>query len=304
METLMFFYMLSPPVSEGVIRPNGSSRPLLLALIVTLTFAVVEVIGGILSGSLALLSDSGHMFTDVLALGLSLGAALLTTRPPTKKHTFGFHRVEILVALINGITLIGLALIIIIEAINRFQHPRQVDSSIMLLISTIGLGANLLGMFILHEKTAENLNVKGAYLHMLGDLLSSIGVIVAALLIMFFGLEAADPVISIVIGAVIIVGAYRLVNQSITILLEAVPEHIDLEEVEKTLLEVEGVKGVNEIHAWTLTSGVYAMSLHIVVGDRTISSCSLLMNEIRGFLKNKFQITHSTIELDTDVCDS
>jgi len=289
-------------VSEGVIRPNGSRRPLLLALLITLVFSIVEVIGGVVSGSLALLSDSGHMFTDVLALGLSLGAAMLTTRPPTKKHTFGLHRVEILVALVNGLTLMVLAIVIIIEAVNRFQNPREVESSIMLIVSIIGLGANILGMLILHERTAENLNVKGAYLHMLGDLLSSIGVIAAALLIMFFGLTLADPVISIAIGVVIIVGAYRLVNQSIAILLEAVPEHIDLEEVERAVLGLEGVNEVHDIHAWTLTSGVYAMSLHVVVGERTVSSCAPLLAEIRELLSAKFQVTHTTIELDSDIC--
>lgn len=289
-------------VSEGIIRPNGSRRPLLMALIITLVFSIVEVIGGVVSGSLALLSDSGHMFTDVLALGLSLGAAMLTMRPPTRKHTFGLHRAEILVALVNGLTLMVLAIVIIIEAVNRFQNPRPIDSSIMLIVSVIGLGANILGMLILHERTAENLNVKGAYLHMLGDLLSSIGVFAAALLILFFDLTLADPLISIVIGAVIIVGAYRLVNQSITILLEAVPEHIDLEEVEKALLDLEGVVEVHDVHAWTLTSGMYAMSLHVVVVDRTLSSCAPLREEIRKLLSDKFQVTHTTIELDSVSC--
>ncbi len=283
-------------------RTNASSKPLLIALFITLGFAIFEVSGGLLSGSLALLSDAGHMFTDVLALGLSLGAALLTMRKPTKKHTFGFHRVEILVAFVNGITLVVLALIIIIEGVNRFQQPRQVDSSLMLIIALIGLGANLLGMFILREKTKDNLNVKGAYLHMMGDLLSSVGVIVAALLILFFGLVEADPIISIVIGLVIIIGAYRLVNQSITILLEAVPEHIDLVEVEQAIEQIEGVESIHDIHAWTLTSGVYAMNIHIIVKDQPVSSCSPLLREINDMLKGKFQITHTTIQFEFGDC--
>lgn len=290
-------------MTEDMHRVNRSSKPLLIALCITLSFAIVEAVGGVLSGSLALLSDAGHMFTDVLALGLSLGAAMLTTKLPTKKHTYGFHRVEIIVALVNGVVLAVLSILIIIEAIERFQQPRPVDSPLMLIVSIIGLGANLLGIMILRERTKENLNVKGAYLHMMGDLLSSIGVIVAALLILFFELTLADPLISIIIGLVIIIGAYRLVNQSISILLEAVPEHIDLEEVERALKEIIGVEGIHDLHAWTLTSGVYAMSVHIVVGDRTVSSCSRLLAEIDELLKEKFQITHSTIQVDHVRCE-
>ena len=185
-------------MSEVSLR-NSSSKLLLLALGITLAFALVEIIGGILSGSLALLSDAGHMFTDVLALGLSLGASLVTTKAD-ERHTFGFHRIEILVALVNGVILAVLSIIIIMEALERIGQPPSVDSSLMLLVSMIGLGANLMGMYILRDKKKENLNVKGAYLHMLGDLLSSIGVILAALLILTFNLTVADAIISIVIG--------------------------------------------------------------------------------------------------------
>lgn len=280
-------------------RNNGSSKVLSLALIVTLCFALIEVLGGVLSDSLALLSDAGHMFTDVLALGLSLGAAIMTTRRPTKKHTFGFHRIEILVALVNGITLAVISIVIMVEAIGRLQHPPTVDSSLMLMVSIIGLGANLLGMFILRHKTKENLNVRGAYLHMLGDLLSSLGVIIAAVLILLFDLVIADTIISMVIGVIIIIGAYRLVNQSITILLEAAPEHIDTEDVERALMEIEGVERVHHIHAWTLTSGVYAMSLHIVVKDRPISLCNRILTMTNEVLKERYQVSHSTIQIES-----
>ncbi len=278
---------------------NGSARVLLLALGVTLGFALVEVVGGILSDSLALLSDAGHMFTDVLALGLSLGAAAMAARQPTKRHTFGFHRIEILVALANGTVLAVLSIVIIMEALNRLRDPPTVDSSLMLVVSFIGLGANLLGMYLLRDKTKENLNVKGAYLHMLGDLLSSAGVIVAALLIMFFNLVVADAMISIVIGLVIIVGASRLMNQSISILLEAAPAHIDMEEVERALMQIEGVERVHDIHAWTITSGMHAMSLHLVVRDRPISACNGLITEANSILRDRFQVGHSTIQVES-----
>ncbi len=286
-------------MSEVSLR-NSSSKLLLLALGITLAFALVEIIGGILSGSLALLSDAGHMFTDVLALGLSLGASLVTTKRPTKRHTFGFHRIEILAALVNGIILAVLSIIIILEALERIGRPPSVDSSLMLLVSMIGLGANLMGMYILRDKTKENLNVKGAYLHMLGDLLSSLGVILAALLIFLFNLTVADAIVSVVIGAVIIVGAYRLVDQSIAILLEATPDHIDMEEVERVLMEIEGVERVHDLHAWTLTSGVYAMSLHIVVKDRPIDFCNNLIVKANQLLRERYQVTHSTIQIETE----
>jgi cobalt-zinc-cadmium efflux system protein len=201
--------------------------------------------------------------------------------------------------LVNGLTLAVLSILIIIEALNRFQQPSEVDSSLMLTVSLIGLGVNLVGMFVLRGRKDENLNVKGAYLHMMGDLLSSIGVIVAALLIQWFGLILADPLISIFIGVVIIIGAYELVERSISILLEAVPSHIDLDEVERTLQGLDGVARVHDIHIWTLTSGVYAMSAHILVQDRTVSSCDPLMREINQLVKNKFQITHLTLQIES-----
>jgi cobalt-zinc-cadmium efflux system protein len=281
------------------LRNNGSSRVLMMALGVTLGFALIEVVGGVLSGSLALLSDAGHMFTDVLALGLSLGAAVIATRRPTKKHTYGFHRIEILVALVNGIILAIISIMIIVEAVGRLQRPTDVNSSLMLTIALIGLGANLLGMYILRHKTKENLNVKGAYLHMMGDLLSSLGVISAAILIQLFDLVIADAAISFIIGTVIIIGAYRLVNQSITILLEAAPDHIDMEDLERDLSEIEGVEQVHHIHTWTLTSGVYAMSLHIVVRDRPISMCDKILLRANEILKEKYHINHSTIQIES-----
>jgi len=286
-------------MSEVSLR-NSSSKLLLLALGITLAFALLEIIGGILSGSLALLSDAGHMFTDVLALGLSLGASIVTTKRPTKRHTFGFHRIEILAALVNGIILAVLSIIIILEALERIGRPPSVDSSLMLLVSMIGLGANLMGMYILRDKTKRISTSKAAYLHMLGDLLSSLGVILAALLIFLFNLTVADAIVSVVIGAVIIVGAYRLVDQSIAILLEATPDHIDMEEVERVLMEIEGVERVHDLHAWTLTSGVYAMSLHIVVKDRPIGFCNSLIIKANQLLRERYQVTHSTIQIETE----
>jgi len=272
------------------------------ALVITAGFALIEVAGGLISGSLALLSDAGHMFTDVLALGLSLGAAVVAGRVATERHTFGFLRAEILVALINGIALVGISLLVVYEAIGRLYDPVDVKVDIMLLVAIAGMGANILGVAILRRGSHENLNVKGAFLHMMGDLLSSFGVIVAALLIYFFQWRAADPLISILIAAVIMVGAYRLISQSVSILLEAVPSHIDIKDVEEAMRKVAGVKIVHDLHVWTLSSGVYALSGHIVVDDRQLSSCSPVLREIEGMLEERFHIGHTTIQVETEGC--
>ncbi len=281
---------------------GGSVRMLAYALAITATFALVELIGGILSGSLALLGDAGHMFTDVLALGLSLGASLVAGRRATERHTFGFLRAEILVALVNGIALMGISILVIHEALGRLSNPTTVDADLMLLVAVAGMGANLLGIALLHRGSRENLNVRGAFLHMMGDLLSSFGVIAAALLIHFFGWQEADAVIGLGIAAVIMVGAYRLISQSVSILLEAVPKHIELKEVEEAMTSVEGVIKVHDLHVWTLSSGVYSLSGHVVVDDRNISACSPVLRQLEQVLEKRFHIGHTTLQMETDTC--
>ncbi|KAF5074353.1 Cadmium, cobalt and zinc/H(+)-K(+) antiporter [anaerobic digester metagenome] len=281
---------------------GGSVRMLTYALVITAAFALVEVIGGVLSGSLALLSDAGHMFTDVLALGLSLGASLVASRQATERHTFGFLRAEILVALVNGIALVGISLLVVHEALGRLSDPTPVDADLMLIVAVVGMAANLLGMTLLHRGSKENLNVRGAFLHMMGDLLSSFGVIAAALLIRFLGWQEADALIGLAIAAVIMVGAYRLISQSVSILLEAVPKHIQLKEVEEAMTSVEGVMMVHDLHVWTLSSGIYALSGHVVVGDQQVSACSPVLRELERMLEERFHIGHVTIQIETGTC--
>lgn len=272
------------------------------ALGITAVFALVEVIGGVLSGSLALLSDAGHMFTDVLAIGLSLGAAVVAGRRPTERHTFGFLRAEILVALVNGIALVGISLLVIHEALGRLSDPTPVDADLMLIVAVIGMAANLLGMSLLHRGSKENLNVRGAFLHMMGDLLSSFGVIAAALLIRFFGWQEADALIGLAIAAIIMIGAYRLISQSVSILLEAVPKHIELKEVETAMRSVDGVMMVHDLHVWTLSSGIYSLSGHVVVEDRQVSACSSVLRQLEEMLEERFHIGHTTIQIETETC--
>jgi cobalt-zinc-cadmium efflux system protein len=276
----------------------------MLATAITATFTVVELVGGWLSGSLALLSDAGHMFTDTLALGLSLAAVRIAMRPATEERTFGSMRAEILAAFVNGATLVLISLLIFYESIGRLLHPRAVDAPLMLGVAVAGLVANAAGVYILRDRSEDNLNVRGAMWHMFGDLLSSVGVIVGAVLIMLFDLRAADPVLSIIIGAIILVGAWKLVTQSAAILLESVPAHLRLEDVRAALLGVEGVEDVHDLHVWTLSSGFYAMSGHIVVKDRPVSDCSGLIATSEGLLKERFGISHTTIQVECRTCET
>lgn len=281
---------------------RGATKPLLIALAITLAFALVEVVGGLLSGSLALISDSGHMFTDALALSLSLWAGYVATRMGNERQTFGLLRVEILVALVNGIALAAVSIYIMYEAVVRIQEPTDIDSELMLIIAVIGLAANVSGVLLLRERAKDNLNVKGAFLHLFGDMLSSIGVIVAALLVYFFGLQLADPVISIAISVIILYGAYRIVAQSVYILLEFAPGSVDLMEVRRELKKVKGVLDVHDLHAWTIASGVYALSAHIRVEDQPLSVSSYVILECERLLKESFKISHTTLQLESVAC--
>jgi cobalt-zinc-cadmium efflux system protein len=284
-------------------EPRSLSRPLLLALAITLIFALVELAGGMLSGSLALISDSGHMFTDALALTLSLWASYVATRVANERQTFGLLRVEILVALVNGVVLVGVSLFIIYEAVVRLQNPQPIEGGLMLAIAVIGLVANLAGVLILRDKAQENLNVKGAFLHVLGDLLSSVGVIVAAILVYLFDLQQADPVISIAISVIILYGSYRIISQSVYILLEFAPGNVDLAEVRNELMKVEGVVDVHDLHAWTLASGIFALSAHIQVMDQPLSTCSCVIQDCERILREKFNISHTTLQLESQACE-
>lgn len=279
------------------------SKPLLIVLVITSSFAVIELLGGLLSGSLALLSDAGHMFTDILALSLSLAAAIISQREATAKQTFGYLRVEILVALVNGVALILVSIYIMYEAIGRFTNPTGIDSELMLVVAIAGLVANVVGILILRERSKDNLNVRGAFLHMVGDLLSSVGVIIAAMLIFLFNWTIADPVISIAISLIILYGAGRLSLQSAYILLEFTPAHLELSEVRTSLMKIPGVEDVHDIHAWTLSSGVHALSAHVRVNDQPVSACSCIVKACEHLLETKYQIKHSTLQLEYEQCD-
>ncbi len=262
---------------------------------ITAAFMVAEVAGGLLSGSLALLADAGHMLTDAGSLGLSLFAIRVAQRPASPEKTYGYVRLEILAALVNGAALLVIAGIIVIEAWHRLRDPVAVNGGIMLGVAVVGLGVNVAGALLLHGHAHDNLNVRGAYLHVLGDLLGSIGAICAGLVILLTGWTPADPIISVVIALLILYSAWSLVREAADVLLEAAPPHIDVEDVVRELRGVEGLDQVHDVHVWTLTSGFVALSAHGVIDDPT--DHTRILDEVQGRMKAR-GIEHVTFQLE------
>jgi len=280
---------------HGLISRRAEGGRLKWVLIITALFMIAEVVGGLLSGSLALLADSGHMFTDVAALALSLFAMRIAQRPPNPKRTFGYVRLEILAALVNGATLLLIAGVIVIEAWQRLRDPVAIDAPIMLGVATLGLVVNIIGARLLHSHAHDNLNVRGAYLHVLGDLLGSVGAIVAGVIVLTTGWTPADSIISVVIALLILFSAWKLVREATDVLLESVPSHIDLEQVLEALADIEGLDEVHDVHVWTLTSGFVAISAHGVIDDPT--DHSRVLSEVRELVAG-YGIDHVTFQIE------
>jgi cobalt-zinc-cadmium efflux system protein len=277
------------------------SRKLLLVLALTAIFMVVEAIAGWVSGALALLADAGHMLIDVAALGLSAFTAWLARRPATPSKTYGYLRLEILAAVVNGAALIGIAAAVILEAVERLQAPQPIRVDLFLAVALIGLLINLFSLRILHGVRHGGLNVRGAYLHVLGDALGSVGALTAALIVRATGWTLADPIVSIVLSLLILGGAWQLLRESTDVLLEAAPPHVPMDEVRRRLLQVDGVRDVHDLHVWTVTSGVVAMSGHAVVPDLERHPDAL--QHMLGELK-RIGIHHSTLQLEVvDHCE-
>lgn len=282
-------------------RRDGA-RSLGWVLALTTVFMVAEFFGGWMSGSLALISDAGHMLTDVLALGLSLLALRFAVTPANAKKTYGFYRLEILAALLNGVTLIVLSGYIFYESWQRFSSPPEIKSGLMIIVALAGLAVNLAGFFILRASSKDNLNLRGAFLHVVGDLLSSAAVIIGGLIIRFTGWVLIDPVLSVLIGLMILKGAYGLVKESVDILLEAAPTGIESAEIEKALSGIKGVKSLHHLHIWSLSSGIHALSAHVQIDDQMTSQSDALLAEIQEMLEHKFGILHTTIQFECAGC--
>ena len=278
-------------------RWQAPKRVLFLALLLTTAFMVVEIAAGLLTGSLALLADAGHMLADAGALGLALVAQHWASKARTERSTFGFRRAEVLAAFVNGVVLVLLSVWVIVEAVGRWQQPPDVKAPEMIGIAVGGLVVNIIAAILLHSGSKHDLNMRGAWLHVMGDMLGSVAAIIAGAAILFFGALWADPVCSVIISLVIIAGAWRLVSDSVNVLLEGTPRHIDVAEVARTILDVEGVAAMHDLHVWTISSGIDALSVHI--NHRSDVDHSGVMASVRDELHSRFGIDHLTIQMET-----
>lgn len=285
------------------LRLEAAQRGLSVAILITATVMVVEVVGGVLSNSLALLSDAGHMFTHLIALGLALLAIRVARRPATRTKTYGYYRAEILAALANGIILVFLATYIFYEAYLRYLQPPEVRGPIMFGVAIVGLGANLAVLLALRRTRSESINIRGALLHVLSDTLSSVGVIIAGVIIMFTSVYVVDPLVGFLIGAMILIWAIGLIREAGGVLLEAVPKHIDVREIILEIKKVKGVRDLHDLHVWTITSGMHAMSGHLLIDDQMVSKAAEILDEVNKLLRLKFGIAHTTIQLECEKCE-
>ena len=266
-------------------------------LSLTLVYMIAEAIGAWWTGSLALLADAGHMFTDVAALALALTAVWFGSRPATSKKTFGYYRLEIIAALVNGVALVVISLFIFYGAYERWLAPPVIKSGPMIAVAAGGLAVNLICAWILHGRNEIDLNIRGAWMHVIGDALGSVAAILAGLCIALFGWYAADALFSVVISVLIIWGSVRLIRESTNVLLEGTPAHINLAAVEDAILATAGVSDVHDLHVWTITSGREALSAHVIHSE-TISQAALL-RELRTKLHDRFGVDHLTIQMET-----
>ncbi len=278
-------------------RAPESRRSLTIVLALTAIYMVAETIGGWWTGSLALLADAGHMLADVAALMLALMAVWFAARPATPNKTFGYYRLEILAALVNGVALILISLIIVYEAYQRWFAPTKVRSIAMTIVAAGGLLVNLICAYLLHQDRDQDLNIRGVWLHVIGDALGSVAAIIAGALITLFGWNAADPLFSIIIAMLIVWSSWNLIRDATNVLLEGTPAHINLAAVEDAILQTDGVAAVHDLHIWTITSGREALSAH-VIHAQSISQPGLL-KELRTKLHDRFGVDHLTIQMET-----
>ena len=279
---------------------SNNKRRLAIVFGLTALYLVAEVVGGLMTHSLALLADAGHMLTDVAGLGLALLAINFAERPATPERTYGYYRVEILAALMNAVVLIGISLYVLYEAYERFLNPQEVASGTMALIAAFGLVINIAGVFILRAGSGESLNMKGAYFEVLSDMLTSVGVIVAAIVMWTTGWYYADPLISAGIGLFILPRTWILLREAVGVLLEGTPSDINLVAVRDAISKVGGVAGVHDLHVWTLTSGVNAMSVHAVLEDDALPDD--VLTAVRKCVTSNFKIAHATVQVERKDC--
>lgn len=281
------------------------TKALRTVLIFTSIYLIAEVVGGILTGSLALIADAGHMLTDVAGLALALFAIWFGKKKATATHTYGFYRTEILASVINCLVLFGISIYILIEAYYRFRNPPEVQSGTMMIVAVIGLGVNIAGMIILRKSSGESLNMKGAYFEVLSDMLTSIGVIIAGVIMLLTGWWYADPILSALIGLLILPRTYKLLMEGVNVLMEGTPKDIDLEKLRAAILATEGIAAEHDLHVWTLTSGVNAVSAHLIpsAAVQSVADVNAIIKAVKAKLASDFGISHVTLEMHLDEKD-
>lgn len=277
---------------------QGNQKRLAIVLVLVILYMVAEVAGGLLTNSLALLADAGHMLSDAAAIGLSLFAIWIAGKPASSQRTYGYYRTEILAALINGAALVAVAVFIFLEAVDRFREPPEVAGALMMTVAVGGLIVNLLGLWILNSGREDSLNMQGAWLHVLTDALGSLGAIVAGILIWAFGWTWADPVASVLIGILVVYSSWSLLKETVAVLMEEAPGHIDVDALRDAIHDLEGVTSVHDLHVWTITSGLVAMSGHVTVVDQEFTHQKT--QEIRRLVHERCGIDHTTIQLEVE----
>jgi len=271
-------------------------------VIIALAILVIEIAGGLLSHSLALLSDAGHVFADVLALSLSWYGVRQARRPSSSGMTFGYHRVGVLIAIVNALSIFAIAAIIFFEAYHRFLNPREVQGLLMLTIAIIGLGANIFVALWLRTEQRNNLNVRSAFWHALGDALASVGVIIGGLIIMFTGWFWVDPIISALIGVIILLAAWQIFKEGMRVLLEATPSGVDVMKMLQVLKQMPGVKDVHDVHVWSISPELRALSCHVLIDDLPTSQAADIRRQIAEVAEQQFNIEHTTVQMECQQC--
>jgi len=280
-----------------------TGRKLQFSLWVTAAFIIIEFAAGIKAQSLALLSDAGHNFTDALALGLAWFAFVIQCRPPSQTKTFGYHRAGVLAAFINALTLVLLAVFIFYESYKRFLSPREVQEDIMIIVAGAGLVVNVAVMWALHSESRHDINIRGAFMHMLGDALSSVGIIIGGFVIAYTGLQWIDPLLSVIIGILILWSGWGIIHESLNILLEGLPRGMKLDDVCNALRQIDGVIEVHDLHIWSLSSSSHALSCHTVIRDLPPSASDVILREMNQVLAERFRIDHTTVQFEHVTCE-
>ncbi len=276
---------------------RGADRKRLAVVLgLVLAYMLAEFIGGILTNSLALIADAGHMLSDAAALGLSVFALWIAERPPNSRRTYGYYRAEILAALVNGATLVAMAILIFVEAWRRFAEPPEVMGGAMIAVAGGGLVVNVIGLWLLNASKSSSLNIRAAWLHVLGDALGSVGAIAAGVLIWAFHWNWADPLASVLIGALVLYSSWSLVKESVAVLMESTPKNLDVDRIRDAMARLDGVDDVHDLHIWSITSGLDSLSAHVVVADHLEHAA--VLRSVRQMLQEQFDIDHITIQIE------